>query len=70
MYTEKDNLCFDKNSTNQILIFISSKVVYFKNFWHIDYSTHRKRSAPLLNVPYHRQTIKPAVGAMAEPLHT
>ena len=30
IHAEKDNLCFYKNSANQTLIFISSKVVYFK----------------------------------------
>ena len=31
---EKDHLCFCKNSANQIIIFINSKVVYFKKLPH------------------------------------
>ena len=70
IHTKKDNLCFYKNSTNRTLTFISSKVVYFKSVSHINYSSHRKRSALPLNVLYHHQTIKLPVEAMAVPLHT
>ena len=34
LHTEKDNLYFYKNSTNQTLTFISSKAVYFKTCVH------------------------------------
>ena len=67
MHTEKHDLCFYKNSTNQTLTF--NKVVYFKSVSHIKYSAHRKRSVLPLNVP-HRQTIKLVVEAMADSLHT
>ena len=69
-HTHRKGLYAFINCTNQTLTFISSKVVYFKSISHIKYSTHRKGSALLLNVPYHRQTIKLAVGAIAESLHT
>ena len=67
IHTEKDNLCFYKNSTNQILTFISNKVVYFKSISHIKHSNHRKRNA--LPLTCHLQAVKLAVGAIAEPLH-
>ena len=35
LYTEKDHICFYKNSTNQTLTHISKKVVYFKKHPHI-----------------------------------
>ena len=44
IHAEKDRLCFYKNSANQTLIFISSKVVYFRTISHIKYSTLGKRN--------------------------
>ena len=69
-HTKEDNLHFYKNTTNQTLTFISSKRVYFKSVLNIEYSTHRKQTALPLNVPYHHQSTKLAVGAMTEPLLT
>ena len=72
IYAEKDHIYFYKNSTNQTFTFISRKVVYLKNFSNIKYSKHplETKFALPLNVPYHGQTIKLAVGAMTEVLHT
>ena len=50
----KDRLCFHKNSTNQIFIFINSKAVYFKK--HLTYQVEQpwETKFPLpLNIPYH-----------------
>ena len=45
IHSEKDHLCFYKNSTNQTLTFTSSKVVYFRSFSeHMKYKTLRKES--------------------------
>ena len=44
IHAEKDHLYFYKNSTNQTLIFNSSKVVYFRSISNIKYSTLKKRS--------------------------
>ena len=42
IHTEKDCLCFFKNSTNQIFIFIKGKLVYFKK-----HLVHQVYIAPL-----------------------
>ena len=62
---------FYKNSTNKILTFVSSKVVYSKK--HLAYQVWQpwKTKFPLpIDVLYCPQTIKPAVKAIAESLRT
>ena len=62
---------FYKYFTNQTFTFINSKVVYVKK--HLTYQVyHLKKTKFLLslNVLCRGQTIKLAVGTMAEPLHT
>ena len=62
----KDHFCFYKYFTNQTFTFINSKVVYVKK--HLTYQVIKFLLS--LNVLYRGQTIKLAVGTMAEPLHT
>ena len=67
----KDNFCFYKYFTNQTFTFISSKVVYVKK--HLAYQLYHLEKANFLlplNILYRGQTIKLAVGTIAEPLHT
>ena len=70
-YTQKDHLCFYKNSTNQTFISNSSKVVYFRKHLSCQVQHLQKTTFPLpLNVPYTCKTITFAVGTIAESLHT
>ena len=67
----KDHFCFYKYFTNQTFTFINSKVVYVKK--HLAYQVYHLEKTKFLlslNVLYRGQTIKLAVGTMAEPLHT
>ena len=67
----KDHFCFYKYFTNQIFTFINSKVVFVKN--HLTYQIYHLEKTKFLralDVLYRGQTIKLAVGTMAEPLHT
>ena len=62
---------FYKNSTIQSVTFISSKIVSFQK--HLTYQVQdpQEKKFPLpLNGSYCCKTIKLAVGAMMEPLHT
>ena len=71
IHTEKDHLCFHKNSAYQISTFINSKVVYFKK--HLTYQVYHPLETKFpqpLKVLYCHQTIKAAAGAMTELLHT
>ena len=69
MQTEKDNLYFYKNFTNQTFMFISSKVAYFKKHLTIivplgnEISTTITCSILLLRITL-------IAGAMAEPFQT
>ena len=67
----KDHFCFYKYFTNQTFTFINSKVVYVKT--HLAYQLYYLEKTNFLlslNIPYRGQTIKLAVGTIAEPLHT
>ena len=67
----KDHFCFYKYSTNQTFTFINSKVVYVKK--HLTYQVYYLEKTKFLlslNVLYRSQTIKLAVGTMAERRHT
>ena len=67
----KDHFCFYKYFTNQTFTFINSKVVYVKK--HLAYQVYHLEKTKFLlslNVLYRGQTIKLAIGTMAEPLHT
>ena len=67
----KDHFCFYKYFTNQTFTFINSKVVYVKK--HLAYQVYHLEETKFLiplNVLYRDQTIKLAVGTIAEPLHT
>ena len=67
----KDHFCFYKYFTNQTFTFINSKVVYVKK--HLAYQVYHLDKTKFLlplNVLYRHQTIKLAVGTMAEPLRT
>ena len=70
-YIQKRITTYSINSINQSSTFISSKVFYFKK--HPAYQVqHSEKTKFLLalKVPYCCQTIKVAVGTMAEPLHS
>ena len=71
IHAEKNNLYFYKISANQTFTFISSKVVYFKKHLanQVQHLQGMKFSLPI-HIPYRRQTINLAVGAMVEPFHT
>ena len=67
----KDHFWFYKYFTNQTFTFINSKVVYVKK--HLAYQVYHLDKTKFLlplNVLYRHQTIKLAVGTMAEPLRT
>ena len=67
----KDHFCFYKYFTSQTFTFINSKAVYVKK--HLTYQVYHLEKTKFilpLNVLYRGQTIKLAVGTMAEPLHT
>ena len=67
----KDHFCFFKYFTNQTFTFINSKVVHVKK--HLAYQVYHLEKTKFLlslNVLHRGQTIKLAVGTMAEPLHT
>ena len=72
MHTERIiSILFYKYFTNQTFTFINSKVVYVKK--HLACEVHHLEKIKFLlslNVLYRGQTIKLAVGTMAEPLHT
>ena len=67
----KNHFCFYRYFTSQTFTFINSTAVYVKK--HLTYQVYHLEKAKFLlslNVLYRGQTIKLAVGTMADPLHT